>query len=59
MTKKRYEKQQGDFEVRILKDGKLVVVAPDEEFLELAELAMGKRRQTSDLEKENSFGENR
>jgi hypothetical protein len=31
-----YQRQQGDFELRILPDGRLVMVAPDESLIALA-----------------------
>jgi len=31
-----YQRQQGDFEVRILPDGRLVMLAPDESLITLA-----------------------
>lgn len=31
-----YQRQQGDFELRILPDGRLVMLAPDEGLIELA-----------------------
>ncbi len=37
MTRKPYKRQQGDFEIRILGDGRLVMVAPDETLLEIAQ----------------------
>ena len=32
-----YQRKVGDFEIRILPDGKVVFVAPDQEILEIAE----------------------
>ena len=37
MSRKPYKREQGDFELRILKDGRLVMVAPDETLLEIAQ----------------------
>jgi hypothetical protein len=36
MSQKPYKRQQGDFELRILRDGRLVMVAPDETLMEIA-----------------------
>jgi hypothetical protein len=36
MTMKSYRRQQGDFEVRILPDGRLVMLAPDGSLITLA-----------------------
>ena len=36
MRKKRYKRKCGDFEVRVLADGRVVMLAPDEELLRLA-----------------------
>jgi hypothetical protein len=36
MSKKPYKRKPGDFEVRILSDGRVVMVAPDEELIEIA-----------------------
>lgn len=33
----QYTKKPGDFEVRILKDGRVVFVAPDQEMLDVSE----------------------
>ena len=32
-----YQRQQGDYEIRILPDGRLVMLAPDEELILMAE----------------------
>ena len=37
MSEKPYQRKQGDFELRILKDGRLVMVAPDETLMEIAQ----------------------
>jgi hypothetical protein len=37
MSQKPYKREQGDFELRILKDGRLVMVAPDETLMEIAQ----------------------
>ncbi len=36
MRKKRYKRKCGDFEVRVLADGRVVMLAPDEELLQVA-----------------------
>lgn len=36
MSKKPYKRKPGDFEVRILSDGRVVMIAPDEELIEIA-----------------------
>lgn len=36
MSQTPYKRKQGDFELRILSDGRLVMVAPDELLLEIA-----------------------
>ncbi|MHC4528380.1 MAG: hypothetical protein ACYTEX_18550 [Planctomycetota bacterium] len=36
MKKRRYKRKPGDFEIRVLSDGRLVLVAPDETLLEVA-----------------------
>jgi hypothetical protein len=35
MSNKPYKRKPGDFEVRILSDGRVVMVAPDEELIEI------------------------
>jgi len=37
MSRKPYQREQGDLELRILKDGRLVMIAPDETLLEIAQ----------------------
>jgi len=37
MSHKPYQREQGDFELRILKDGRLVMIAPDETLMEIAQ----------------------
>ena len=37
MKRKPYKRNPGDFEIRILSSGKVVVVAPDEALLEVAQ----------------------
>ena len=38
MNKEPYKRKPGDFEVRILSDGRVVMVAPDEDLIEIAEM---------------------
>ncbi len=37
MKKTPYKRKPGDFEIRILKNGKVVMVAPDETLVEIAQ----------------------
>ena len=37
MKNKPYERKPGDLEVRILSDGRVVMIAPDEKLLEVAQ----------------------
>jgi len=37
MKEKAYQKQPGDYEIRFLKDGRVVFVGPDQELLDLAQ----------------------
>jgi hypothetical protein len=37
-TNKPYMRKPGDFEIRILKDGKVVMLAPDEALIEIAKI---------------------
>lgn len=49
MSKKPYKRKPGDFEVRILSDGRMVMVAPDEELIEIArEIEHGTNTETQD-----------
>ncbi len=36
MTQRRHHRQRGEFEIRVLKDGRLVMIAPDETLLDMA-----------------------
>ncbi len=37
MNKRKYEKKPGDLEVRILRDGRVVFIGPDEKMLSITE----------------------
>lgn len=37
MSQGPYKRKQGEFELRVLKDGRLVMVAPDETLLEIGQ----------------------
>ncbi len=37
MNKKPYKRKPGDFEIRILNNGKVVMIAPDESLIEVAQ----------------------
>lgn len=50
MNKLKYTKKPGDFEIRILADGMLVMVGPDEEMLEITKTF----RTAENLENNNS-----
>ena len=55
MNKKLYKRKPGDFEVRILSDGRVVMVAPDEELIEIArEIERSRNTETQD----DATGEN-
>ena len=50
---KRYKRRPGDAEIRILPDGRIVVVAPDEKMLELAKELAKQEPEKSDEVKDN------
>ncbi len=52
MKKKQYKRKPGDFEIRFLKDGRLIMIAPDEKLLEIARKA-GKEELNSIQRKRN------
>lgn len=37
MNKIPYQRRKGDFEIRILKDGRVVMITPDESLLKIAQ----------------------
>jgi hypothetical protein len=37
MSRKPYKRKQGEFELRVLKDGRVVVIAPDEALLKISQ----------------------
>jgi len=55
MSKKPYKRKPGDFEVRILNDGRVVMVAPDEELIEIARMV---ERSSQTENKDDATGEN-
>jgi len=54
MDGKPYQRQKGDFEIRILPDGRLVFVAPDEELISLSQML---EKKDSETDKEKSHHE--
>lgn len=50
MKREPYQRQKGDFEIRILPDGRLVFVAPDEKLILLSQML---EQKDSETEKEN------
>jgi hypothetical protein len=59
MKRKPYTRKQGEFELRVLKDGRLVMIAPDETLLEIGQTlkAPGDAGpEASDLEKAEPSG---
>ena len=38
MKKKPYKQKCGEFEIRMLKDGRVVMIAPDEQLMEVARI---------------------
>jgi hypothetical protein len=36
MKRKRYKRKCGDFEIRVLADGRVIMLAPDEQLLQVA-----------------------
>jgi hypothetical protein len=53
---KRYKRRPGDMEIRILPDGRVVVVAPDEKMLEVANKVTQQESDVSDEVKDNGEG---
>ncbi len=51
MKEKKYHKQPGDYEIRFLKDGRVVFVGPDQELLDLAQAMKIAPDLASDLER--------
>ena len=50
-----YQRQQGDFEIRILPDGRLVMLAPDEALIAMAEQIQNQSLQPDNkLKQENT-----
>ena len=43
MSQTPYQRQQGDFELRILSDGRLVMIAPDETLMEIGRASCRER----------------
>jgi hypothetical protein len=37
MRKKPYKRKPGDFEIRILRDGRVIILVPDEKLLQVAQ----------------------
>ncbi len=54
MKKKPYQRKAGEFEIRILPDGKVVMVAPDEELMDMAKLLEPTNEQLSVKDKEQN-----
>jgi hypothetical protein len=54
---KRYKRKCGDMEIRILPDGRMVLVAPDEKMLEVAKNVTQQESEVSDEVKSNGEGE--
>jgi len=57
MSQTPYKREQGDFELRILPDGRLVMIAPDETLLEIAK-AFKLRHCEQHLENRNGEAQN-
>lgn len=49
-----YQRKTGDFEIRILPDGRLVFVAPDEQLIELAQTLEQWNTEESNKEKQSN-----
>jgi hypothetical protein len=54
---KHYKRRPGDMEIRILPDGRMVMVAPDEKMLEVAKNVTQQESNVSDEVKDNGEGE--
>ncbi|HML75255.1 MAG TPA: hypothetical protein PKB02_12265 [Anaerohalosphaeraceae bacterium] len=49
-----YQRQQGDFEIRILPDGRLVMLAPDEALIAMAEQIQNQTPQSDNNSKQEN-----
>ena len=54
MKKKSYKRKPGDFEIRILKDGKVIMIAPDEALLKIAQAVDPKSTISYETEKKEN-----
>lgn len=51
MTKDPYQRQPGDLEIRVLKDGRFVLVAPDQELMDLGKILSQPLSETTENER--------
>ena len=54
MKKKPYQRNAGEFEIRILPDGRVVMVAPDEDLMDMAKSLEPMNEQLSVKDKEQN-----
>ncbi len=50
MNKPPYRKQPGDYEIRVLKDSRLVLIGPDQELIDLAQSMCQLNQRSTDKE---------
>ncbi len=53
MKNRPYKRKPGDFEIRILNDGKVVMIAPDESLIEVAQAVDPNNTPAKNGDKEN------
>ncbi|MBE0534832.1 MAG: hypothetical protein IH624_04120 [Phycisphaerae bacterium] len=51
MSRKAYKRKTGEFEIRILPDGRVVMLAPDETLMDIARAVENQQTQTGESEK--------
>ena len=54
MKNKPYQRKKGEFEIRILPDGKVVMVAPDAELMDMAESLQPMNEKLSSKDREQN-----
>ncbi|MHC4060309.1 MAG: hypothetical protein ACYSUC_01665 [Planctomycetota bacterium] len=59
MKEERYRRRPGDFEIRVLRDGRLVMIAPDEALLDLARTAAADKREPPPKTESKKHGRNK
>ncbi len=59
MKEEKYKRKPGDYEIRVLTDGRIVMIAPNQELMELAQILESENKEIPKKTERKKHGRNK